>query len=452
MSVKFYLVPKQLKSGEYPVRVSININSVRHITTLGFSVDFDVWLPNDKNAAKKKNTNYVKAKYRNSAGMSAERMNIIIKGVDAHFSEYENDLKTKVPTVDDIKRELQKALGKEEQPPEIKTEPKIRTIFEILDEFVIEQGVANQWAYATKQCWKTFSHHLTAFNPRVKFEDFDEGGINRFIRFLRSTEKLEEKTVQKQYKLLKWFITWAVRKGYTKQDYIINHKAKFKVLQKPVIFLTKDELLKVFNYVIPANQTTVILHNHEGKEYNKVISDAGALAKTRDLFCFCAFTSLRYSDMAELKRTDIADGKIHITTKKTNDRLPIELNSFAQTIINKYKDCNFRGNLALPVISNQKMNFYLKDLCELCEINEPITKVFFRAGARVEETMPKYEYIGTHAGRRTFICFALSSGIPPQVVMKWTGHSDYKAMKPYIDIAEKTKAEQMALFESNLKQ
>ena len=47
----------------------------------------------------------------------------------------------------------------------------------------------------------------------------------------------------------------------------------------------------------------------------------------------------------------------------------------------------------------------------------------------VEETFPKYEMIGTHAGRRTFICFALSSGIPPQVVMKWTGHSDYQAMK-----------------------
>ena len=52
--------------------------------------------------------------------------------------------------------------------------------------------------------------------------------------------------------------------------------------------------------------------------------------------------------------------------------------------------------------------------------------------------------------RRTFICFALASGIPPQVVMKWTGHSDYKAMKPYIDIAEKVKAEQMSIFEKGL--
>ncbi len=46
---------------------------------------------------------------------------------------------------------------------------------------------------------------------------------------------------------------------------------------------------------------------------------------------------------------------------------------------------------------------------------------------------------------------SLCSGIPDQVVMKWSGHSDYKAMKPYIDIAEKVKAEQMAIFKNGLK-
>ena len=103
--------------------------------------------------------------------------------------------------------------------------------------------------------------------------------------------------------------------------------------------------------------------------------------------------------------------------------------------------------LALPVISNQKMNKYLKDLCELCGFTTPITIVCYRAGQRVEETYPKYSLIGTHAARRTFICFALSSGIPPQIVMKWTGHSDYNANRPYIDIAEKTKADAMKLID-----
>ena len=96
------------------------------------------------------------------------------------------------------------------------------------------------------------------------------------------------------------------------------------------------------------------------------------------------------------------------------------------------------------------MNEYTKDLCELYEINEPVFRSVVRTGQREEESRPKFELIGTHAGRRTFICFALASGIPPQVVMKWTGPSDYKAMKPYIDIAEKVKAEQMSIFEKGL--
>ena len=49
---------------------------------------------------------------------------------------------------------------------------------------------------------------------------------------------------------------------------------------------------------------------------------------------------------------------------------------------------------------------------------------------RLSPLRPKWELVGTHSGRRTFIVNALSLGITPNVVMKWTGHSDYKAMKP----------------------
>ena len=65
---------------------------------------------------------------------------------------------------------------------------------------------------------------------------------------------------------------------------------------------------------------------------------------------------------------------------------------------------------------------------------------------------PKYALLSTHAGRRTFICNALALGIPAQVVMKWTGHSDYKAMKPYIDIADDIKANAMNKFNQLKKQ
>ncbi|MEE6130443.1 site-specific integrase, partial [Chryseobacterium arthrosphaerae] len=155
-----------------------------------------------------------------------------------------------------------------------------------------------------------------------------------------------------------------------------------------------------------------------------------------------------YSDVYNLKKSDIKESYIEITTLKTSDNLIIELNNRSREILEKYNDEKFCQNKALPVISNQKMNDYLKELAELAEIDELVTQTYFKGNERIEEVSPKYSLISTHAGRRTFVCNALSLGIPPQVVMKWTGHSDYKAMKPYIDIADEIKATAMEKFDS----
>ena len=171
------------------------------------------------------------------------------------------------------------------------------------------------------------------------------------------------------------------------------------------------------------------------------------MAKVKDVFCFCCFTSLRYSDVSNLRRSDVFSDHISITTVKTSDSLKIELNRYSRSILEKYDSMKFSGNLALPVISNQKMNAYLKEICEICGINKPVTVTYYKGNERIDEVHPKYELIGTHAGRRTFICNAIMMGIPPQVVMKWTGHCDYQSMKPYIDIADKVKADAMKLFD-----
>ena len=437
MPVRFYLYPVPNKKNEFPIRVSVSIGRQRYMTGIGFNCTKEAW-----------ENGRVKPRYTNSSGVTSTRINTLISKIQAYFYDYESKIDGQ-PTLQELREQYEIASGKKEQ--ETTVSAPADTLFKHFDQFVREESVANQWAYATLQCWKTFRHHLETFNRHVRYEDFNEEGINKFVRFLRIRQNLEEKTVQKQFNNLKWFLNWTIRKGYCKQEQINRYRPKFKILEKPVIFLTKEELLRLYNYQVPANGTKVKLTDMNGLEYEKTVQEAGALAKTRDLFCFCAFTSLRYSDMAKVKRSDIAGDCLYITTQKTNDRLPIDLNSFAKAILDKYDDEKHPHGLALPVITNQKMNHYLKDLCELCGFNTPITKVFFRAGQKVEETYPKWALIGTHAGRRTFICFALASGIPPQVVMKWTGHSDYKAMRPYIDIAEKTKAAAMSLFDENLK-
>ena len=100
------------------------------------------------------------------------------------------------------------------------------------------------------------------------------------------------------------------------------------------------------------------------------------LERVRDVFLFCCYSSLRYSDVYNLKRSDIQNNKMLITTIKTHDDLAIELNKTTTALLKKYADCDFPGNKALPVITNQKMNDYLKELCELAGIDTPVSEVF----------------------------------------------------------------------------
>ena len=90
---------------------------------------------------------------------------------------------------------------------------------------------------------------------------------------------------------------------------------------------------------------------------------------------------------------------------------------------------------------------YIKEVCRQCELNEVITSTHYVGDRKITESKPKWKAVGTHCGRRTFICNALMLGIAPSIVMKWTGHSDYRAMKPYIDIADEAKKNAMNLFD-----
>ena len=246
------------------------------------------------------------------------------------------------------------------------------------------------------------------------------------MNYLRDKIDMRNNSAEKQINYLKWFLRWSVKKGYNGNVAFDSFKPKLKNAQKKVIFLTWKELTQLRECVIP-----------ETKKY---------LERVRDVFLFCCFTGLRHSDVYNLRRSDVRDNHIGVTTIKTADNLVIELNNYSKTILDKYKDITFEDDRALPVISNQKMNDYIKELGEIVGIDEPVRETYYKGSQRIDEVTPKYALLGTHAGRRTFICNALSLGIPPQVVMKWTGHNDYKAMKPYIDIADDIKASAMERF------
>ena len=150
--------------------------------------------------------------------------------------------------------------------------------------------------------------------------------------------------------------------------------------------------------------------------------------------------------IAKLKRTDIFPDHIFVVTQKTADGIKIELNNISRAILDKYKDFPFEKDLVLPVISNQRMNEYLKEMGKKAGIDSPQRIVYFLKDERIEEVYPKYELLSCHCGRRTFVVNGLYLGIPPHVIMEWTGHYDYKSMKPYIKVVDKLKEKEMTKF------
>ena len=171
------------------------------------------------------------------------------------------------------------------------------------------------------------------------------------------------------------------------------------------------------------------------------------LSKARDMFCFMAFTSLRYSDLAALKPVNLVDGYLDFCTEKTDDKLHIALNEHAMKIIEKYSW--YKGDTIFPVPSNQKLNDYLKEAAKLAGLDREISQVYFKGNTRHEDTYKFWEQISCHDARRTFVCCSLALGIPASVVMSCTGHSDYESMKPYIEVADETQKMQMEKWNSH---
>ena len=401
-----------------PIRMRVNFASKRIEFTTGYRIDAAKW-DSDKQRVRNGCTNKLK--------QSASEINASLLGyyteVQEIFKKFE--VEEIMPTPEQIKEAfnaLHKPIEKEVKPK--KSTP--NAFYKVFDEFVRDCGRQNDWTDSTYEKFAAVKNHLMSFRDGLTFDFFDEKGLNDYVTYLRDIKEMRNSTIGKQLSFLKWFLRWAFKNGVHQNNAYDSYKPKLKSTQKKIIFLTWEELNKLREFEIPAAKQ--------------------ALDRVRDVFLFQCFTGLRYSDVFNLRRSDIKGDHIEVTTVKTSDSLIIELNNHSKAILDKYKDVAFEDDKVLPVITNQKMNDYLKELAELAGIDEPVRQTYYRGNERIDEVTPKYALLGTHAGRRTFICNALALGIPPQVVMKWTRHSDYKAMKPYIDIADDIKANAMSKF------
>lgn len=409
----------QKPDGKIVMRVNWTGNLVRY--SVGFRAVLDKW---DKDRQRCKN-NTTHGKHTSTTINDAIKANH--ERADKIFTEFLL-LQGRVPSVDEFRRAFDKV-----------DEKKI-TFFSLLDQFLVEGRHNKDWSESVFKKFSALKKHLLEYDPsmNLSFSLEDANGLIRWYKKKTKVVKLEDgteitenvyrnSTIKKNCDLLKWFLNWAKKNGYYTGDVLDRWEYNLKGTggRKDIFYLEWDEVMLLWNYVPRFDY----------------------LSRVKDVFLFQCFSGLRYSDVAKLRKSDVYGDAIHVVTQKTEDALSINLNDFSRAILTKYSDAPFEGGLALPVISNQKMNDYLKILCREAEITASYTDVYFVGAERKEVTLPKCEFVGTHAGRRTFVVTALALGIAPTTIMKWTGHSDYKAMNPYIAVVDKSKQDGASKFD-----
>tara|TARA_R110002126_G_scaffold124451_5_gene266555 strand:+ start:155 stop:1345 length:1191 start_codon:yes stop_codon:yes gene_type:complete len=221
---------------------------------------------------------------------------------------------------------------------------------------------------------------ITKFYKRkdVKLNDLDLKFIQDLEYFFKTELNLKQATVYRSIQRVKKIIQFAISENYLKKDPF--HLYKNKKHKTVIIYLTDVELKKL-----------------EKHNFSQV-----RLQQVKDMFIFCCYTGLAYTEMSTLTTKNIEigfDGKewIQMIRKKTNRKISIPILPKAREILDKYDD-------NLPTLSNQKFNSYLKEISELVGINKKLTH---------------------HTARKTFATTVLLfNNVPMEIVSELLGHSN----------------------------
>ena len=334
----------------------------------------------------------------------------IIKGSLKGLNQYLNAFESKILDIERVIRSKQPDAGFNVIVDAIKRQfdKKKAGLFDIYDEFlkIKRQEVSKQAIFKFKRVEALLKDYQKINHENLDFDKITPLFFSKFYSFLIENRNMLNNTANKNIQFLKTFLIWANTNGYTENS---SYKAfKSKSEANEVIYLTELELMKLYSLQLKDER----------------------LSRVRDIFVFQCFTCVRYSDIQNISREDIRNSTWKVRTQKTHQIIEIPLNNYALSILARYSEFP----KPLPVISNQKMNDYLKELCKVAGIDDTVKTVKYKGSDRIETTYKKYEVIGTHTARRTFVSLSLQKGMKPENIMAITGHTTYRMMQKYLKI------------------
>lgn len=247
----------------------------------------------------------------------------------------------------------------------------------------------------SKQHWITW-RKLNEMEPAVGFQDIGYDLVKRWDNFLH-TKSLSTNTIADHHKNLRRYINIAIKKNLIRKDQN-PYGVKFKAKKEPVkrTSLSDDELVSL-----------------EQIDYTR----SKKLDKIRDLFLFCCYTGLRFSDLMELQVSHLQKTRegyeiaLHRMVKVAQPVfIPLHaiFKGKAERILEKYIG---DGGYVFPRVTNQKANEYLKTIILDAKITKRVT---------------------WHTARHTFGSQLAARYNDPYLIMQLMGHQEIKTSMVYI--------------------
>ncbi|RYU91356.1 site-specific integrase [Mucilaginibacter terrigena] len=283
----------------------------------------------------------------------------------------------------------------------------------------VEALIGKEYAPATAIRYQTTIKHVKNFLKwkykvsDINIQDLDHEFVTSLEFYLRTVRHCNNNSAVKYIKNLKKIIHICVANNWLVRSPFINYKTKIKEVIRD--FLSSDELDSISE--------------------KRFVSER--LNQVRDVFLFSCYTGLAYADVNKLKRSEISTGIdsqkwIFTTRQKTETASRIPLLPVALDLLKKYEDypaCINEGKL-LPVLSNQKMNAYLKEIADVCGIEKELT---------------------FHIARHTFATtVTLANGVSIESVSKMLGHKNIRTTQHYAKILDSTVSRDMDMLRGKM--
>lgn len=272
---------------------------------------------------------------------------------------------------------------------------------------------------------RQMKNHVEAYQRYKKTTlSFDAFGLDfyqKFVKFLtydfpvlrrnKPTKGLRINTIGKTIKHFKSFLKDRIARRII--PYMDLSFMKFMEEDVDAVYLSWNELSTI---------------------YHLDLSKKPYLIKYRDLLILACLTGFRFSDFTNLNASVLRNGLLHVVQMKTGGTVIAPLQQDARKIlIDKY-------NMQLPKVSEANFNYYIKEIVRLAGIIQPVAITHKKGNKLEEEIRPKFAWVCSHTGRRSFCTNEYLAGTPADLIMSVSGHKSEKAFRRYIKADQLQKA------------